>query len=120
MSHRVMSRDNAAHYVWGEGCDGWRLVDSEALSIIEERMPPGASEAPHLHRRAEQFFYVLEGEAEFHLEGERHRVTPGCGLHIPPGVRHRVVNAGAADLRFVLTSRPNTRGDRVEDPKAAG
>lgn len=27
------------HYVWGEGCDGWNLVDGPGLSVKQERMP---------------------------------------------------------------------------------
>jgi hypothetical protein len=35
----VISRDNAEHYFWGTGCDGWHLVRESGLSVIEECMP---------------------------------------------------------------------------------
>jgi hypothetical protein len=27
---RLVSRENAEHYRWGDDCDGWHLVKSEA------------------------------------------------------------------------------------------
>ena len=36
----VVSAGTADHYVWGDGCDGWHLVASDRLSVIQERMPP--------------------------------------------------------------------------------
>jgi mannose-6-phosphate isomerase-like protein (cupin superfamily) len=65
----TISRENARHYVWGENCDGWRLLQSASLSVIEEHMPPGASEVRHFHRRAQQFFFILSGEAMMETEG---------------------------------------------------
>lgn len=114
MGHGIVNRHTAEHYLWGQGCDGWRLLDGADLSIIEERMPPSTSEVLHLHARAEQFFFVLEGEALFNLGGEELRVGERSGLHVPPGIRHCVVNASERDLRFLLVSRPSTRSDRVE------
>jgi len=39
-----VSTATAEHYTWGDACDGWFLVRTPELQIIEERMPPGASE----------------------------------------------------------------------------
>lgn len=111
-----VSTHNSEHYTWGGACDGWRLVRHDALSVIEERMPPGASELEHYHARARQFFYVLEGTVSFSLAGEIVHVAPRHGLEIAPGVRHRAFNAGAVPAVFVLTSAPSTAGDRINLP----
>src|SRR5579875_1440592 len=99
-----VSVETAEHYVWGErqgpACDGWRLVQSEALSVIEERMPAGAREERHSHARARQFFYVLEGELTLEVEGRAHGVGPGQGLEIAPGSQHQAMNDSRADVRF--------------------
>jgi mannose-6-phosphate isomerase-like protein (cupin superfamily) len=58
-----VSISNAEHYVWGQVCDGWHLLKSDGLSVICERVPPGAGEIAHYHERAHQFFYVLSGRA---------------------------------------------------------
>ena len=54
-----ISVQNAEHYVWGEVCDGWHLLQREGMSIIQERVPAGASEVMHHHEVARQFFYIL-------------------------------------------------------------
>ena len=60
----VVSIENAEHYIWGDICDGWHLLKREDISIIQERVPPGATEAMHYHNTARQFFYILEGLRE--------------------------------------------------------
>ena len=115
MKKSPVSRATSPHYAWGEACDGWRLVDGAGLSVIEERVPPGASERRHSHRLARQFFYVLEGEASLEVEGTEHVLTKGRGLEVEPGGRHRFTNRSAADVVFLVISAPTTKGDRVEE-----
>lgn len=112
----VVSRDNARHYAWGAGCDGWHLLEGDDLSVIEERVPPGAAEIPHRHAHARQFFYVLSGTATLTLEGDDHRLEPGQGLHVAPGSAHRLRNASDVDLRFLVISSPKSHGDRENLP----
>jgi mannose-6-phosphate isomerase-like protein (cupin superfamily) len=40
-----------------------------AFSIVEELMPPVASEFQHSHLRSRQVFYVLDGELTMEVEG---------------------------------------------------
>jgi mannose-6-phosphate isomerase-like protein (cupin superfamily) len=112
----VTSRAIARHYPWGEGCDGWHLLEGEDLSVIEERVPAGAGERRHRHRRARQFFFVLAGEAFIELEGEPHRLRPFEGLHVPPGAAHELRNEGREELRFLVVSAPRSHGDREDAP----
>lgn len=110
-----VSAANAEHYVWGEVCDGWHLVRSDGLSVIEERMPPGTSEQRHLHTKARQFFYALAGELTLEIEGRVHRLHAGQGIEVAPGERHQAINPadGSADARFLVISAPPAQGDRV-------
>ena len=109
------SRQESLHYVWGAACDGWRLLNGEDLSVIEERVPPGAAECRHCHRLARQFFYVLEGEATMEIEGREHRLTRHQGIAVDPGQRHQFMNRSAADVVFLVISSPTTQGDRHDD-----
>ncbi len=102
----------AEHYDWGEGCEGWRLVRTEALSVIEERMPPGSAEVPHFHRAARQFFYVLAGAARFELGQEQHLLAARQGIEVPPGAPHRILSLGPAALEMLVISQPRSQGDR--------
>ena len=108
----VVSRDNARHYPWGAACDGWHLLEGDDLSVIEERVPPGAAETPHRHHHARQFFYVLTGTATIRIDGVDHLVHPGQGLHVPPGAAHSLGNTTDDDLRFLVISAPKSHGDR--------
>jgi mannose-6-phosphate isomerase-like protein (cupin superfamily) len=45
----------------------------------------------HYHRRLTEIYYVLEGEGEMELDGERHPVGPGDAILINPGCRHRAI-----------------------------
>ncbi len=102
----------APHYLWGAGCDGWRLLDAPDLSVIEERMPPGAREVAHLHQSANQLFYVLEGRLTLVLSGTERPLGPGDALNVPPTVAHQARNDSAQPVRFLVISAPSTRHDR--------
>jgi mannose-6-phosphate isomerase-like protein (cupin superfamily) len=113
MDHRVSGIDTAEHYTWGGVCDGWHLLKDPTLSVIRERVPPGAGEAAHFHVRARQFFYVLSGTATMEFEHEAVTFAAGQGLHVPPGTRHRFVNRSDAEVVFLVISSPTTAGDRT-------
>jgi mannose-6-phosphate isomerase-like protein (cupin superfamily) len=115
MPAKVISAANAEHYTWGDNCDGWFLVRTPELNIIEELMPPGTSEARHHHERARQFFFVLEGELTMEIEHHEFLVNPGEGIEISPGQQHQAMNRGRASLRIVVTSQPPSHGDRIDD-----
>jgi len=103
---------NAEHYRWGDICDGWRLLDAQHLSVIEERMPPSSSEVEHVHARATQLFYVLEGTLSLVVDAERIDLSAGDACVVHPGQSHVARNESAAQVRFLVISSPTTRGDR--------
>ncbi|MBI4913147.1 MAG: cupin domain-containing protein [Acidobacteria bacterium] len=104
----------ANHYAWGLGCEGWHLLQDPALHVIQERVPPGQSERRHRHGAAQQFFFILRGEAVLELDGAAHRLQAGEGLHVPPGRPHQFLNPTDAPVDFLVISSPTTRGDRED------
>lgn len=111
-----LSAANATHYTWGTAenpCDGWHLVRTPELSVILERMPPGANEVRHHHERSRQFFFVLEGELTIEIVGEEFTVRREQGIEIDPKASHRVFNRSSQDVRFLVISQPPSHGDRV-------
>ncbi len=110
----MIDRDSAEHYTWGSGCDAWHLVRVASLSVIEERMPPGTSEALHLHRHSRQFFHVLAGTLSIVLPDRSELLSVRQGLEIPPGTPHRVHNASGEPVEFLVVSEPPSHGDRLE------
>ncbi|MBI5531118.1 MAG: cupin domain-containing protein [Deltaproteobacteria bacterium] len=105
--------ERAEHYTWGHVCDGWHLLRSEGLSVIEERMPSGASEQRHRHARSRQFFYCLDGELTMQFDDRTVVLPPRHGIEVPPSVPHQARNCGSGDVRFLVVSQPPSHGDRL-------
>ena len=110
----IRNRHTVEHYKWGHS-DGWRLLDRSDLSVIQERMPPGAAEVKHLHRHARQLFYVLDGRVEMEIRGEVLELGPGDAIEVSPGEAHRVRNTSLTDASLLVISSPSTSGDREEN-----
>jgi quercetin dioxygenase-like cupin family protein len=114
VTSHIVSPKSADHYKWGDDCDGWHLVRTPDLSIIEELMPPGTSEIRHFHTHARQFFYALQGELTLEVEESTFVLHPGEGIEIAPGQRHQVRNQSASPVRILVTSQPRSHGDRID------
>lgn len=110
-----ISKSNAEHYIWGNQCDGWHLVKANDLSIIQERMPAKTSEVRHYHQFSRQFFFILSGVATIEVNGERIQLHPMEGIEVPPLIPHQIFNEVEHDLEFIVTSQPNSKGDRILD-----
>lgn len=108
----MISIENAEHYTWGAGCDGWHLVKTESLSVIQEKMPPQTSEVRHFHEKSNQFFYVLKGTATIEVSGARYVLKSGEGIEVACGVPHQMFNESADELEFLVVSCPPSHGDR--------
>ncbi|MCU1248171.1 MAG: cupin protein [Edaphobacter sp.] len=117
MPAQIVSTKSAEHYKWGgpqaTDCDGWHLVKTADLSVIEELMPPNTSEARHFHVHARQFFFVLEGELTLEVEHHDFVLNAGEGLEISPGQKHQAMNRGINSVRMLVTSQPPSHGDRI-------
>ncbi len=118
MPATIISTKTAEHYKWGGAqstdCDGWHLVKTPELSVIEELMPAGTAEVRHSHVHARQFFYVLEGELTLDVEYHDFVLHKGEGIEVSPGQRHQAQNKSASPLRILVTSQPPSHGDRVD------
>lgn len=113
MSAKVSIQAPLAHYQWGDGCDGWNFVEGPGLSVKQERMPAGSSEALHYHQYAQQFFFILKGSAMFEIEDESIVVNEMEGIHIRAGKQHRIINHTTSAIEFILSSQPSTVSDRI-------
>jgi mannose-6-phosphate isomerase-like protein (cupin superfamily) len=73
---------------------------------MEALVPPGGGPPPHIHRREDETFYVLEGEIEFVLGEETIVAGAGDFVSVPRGSVHCFRNSGAETARLVLTFTP--------------
>lgn len=112
-----ISKQNAEHYIWGDKCDGWYLVNHKDLSVIQERMPANTKEVRHYHKNSRQFFYVLTGISTIEIDGQSISLYPKEGIEVPPLIPHQMRNESNQDVEFLVISQPNSHntGDRVNE-----
>lgn len=77
-------------------------------------MPSGTAEKRHFHNNAEQFFYILKGEAVFYINEEKFSVKTGESITILPKSEHYISNESTEDVEFLVISAPSTNNDRIE------
>lgn len=111
---KVADKNTVEPYSWGDRSAAWPLLESESLSVKQELMAAGSTESLHLHRRSQQFFYVLDGQAVMEIGSERYYLKPGQGIRVPPGQGHRIINETKEPLEFLVISAPTTKQDREQ------
>lgn len=112
--NKITSIRDAAHFRWGDNYDGWWLKQHGSFNVIEELMPPGASEVAHLHRNTEQFFYCLGGVLNIESGDEQHVLHKNESFCITAGLAHKVFNQSAQPVRFLVVSCPALHDDRID------
>lgn len=112
--NKVMNKENAVHYIWGDVCDGWHLLNDDRLSVILENVPPGKSEKMHYHNESCQFFYILSGKAAIEIEGQIFDLNANEGIEVEPKQVHQFRNESSEDVTFIVISSPKSHGDRVD------
>jgi mannose-6-phosphate isomerase-like protein (cupin superfamily) len=106
-------KESSEHYTWGQNCNGWHLLKTDSLSVIQEMMPPNTEEALHFHHKAQQFFFILSGLATFEIEGEVIEIKSNEGFYVEPNKQHKIKNNSLTDLHFLVISEPKAHGDRT-------
>ena len=76
------------------------FADGKTLKLSVVR-PNAATHAPHTHEE-DEFFFVLEGTAEFHLDGKTKTGGPMTSFYCPSGVKHGIRNAGDTELKYLV------------------
>ena len=73
-------------------------------SLAEAQVPAGGATQRHYHKRAEEFYFILEGTGEMEIDGETRPVGPGDAILIPPGAWHTIT--ARETLRFLCCCAP--------------
>ena len=66
--------------------------------------PHKATHEPHSHAE-DEFFYVLEGTAEFYLNGETKTAGPNTSFYCPSFSEHGIKNAGDTELKYLVIKK---------------
>ena len=106
----VRSRTDAEAFTTADGSTIRVLLDAalggaREQSLAEVSLESDQATERHYHADTEEIYYLLEGEGEMEVDGERRRVGPGDAVLIPPGARHQI-RAMAGALRFLCCCAP--------------
>ncbi|HEY3081823.1 MAG TPA: cupin domain-containing protein [Chloroflexota bacterium] len=82
------------------------LFESRRLLLGINCLEPGQVQPDHGHADQDKFYFVVEGEGEFRVGGERLRGRPGCAVWAPAGVEHGVTNDGPRRLVLLVGIAP--------------
>jgi mannose-6-phosphate isomerase-like protein (cupin superfamily) len=77
-----------------------------AYAVFEGFVPPGHGSPPHVHHREDEAFYVIRGEFEFTVDGEKVIVREGGSIFGRRDVPHCFRNVGAGPGLLLITVTP--------------
>jgi quercetin dioxygenase-like cupin family protein len=82
-----------------------------AFSLHERHVPAGGRRPPaHVHPDRVEAFWVLDGAAEFELDGETVQATAGSFVLVPGGVAHTFGASARAATRVLVLHAPALDG----------
>jgi quercetin dioxygenase-like cupin family protein len=76
------------------------------VSVVESHDVPGGGPPPHIHRREDETFQVLEGEYEFLVDGKSIVAKKGATIFAPRGTPHTYRYLGQAPGRLMCIITP--------------
>ena len=75
-------------------------------AMFEAIVLPGGGPPPHIHRREDETFYVLEGEITFQVGGEKLVAGPGTFVNMPIGNPHAFKNETDQTAKMLISYAP--------------
>jgi uncharacterized cupin superfamily protein len=86
-----------------------------AYGVRANRVPPGFASVPrHVHRDAEEAFYVLAGQLAVWAAGERVDAPAGTFVLVTRGTVHSLANLGDEPVRWLTVISPAAVAEWVE------
>jgi quercetin dioxygenase-like cupin family protein len=82
-----------------EDCEG-------RYAVFHLDAPPMSGPPLHVHTREDEFFYVLEGELVFEVDGVLHTIRAGGSVGLLRGVPHRYQNFTDQTARLLIVTTP--------------
>ena len=87
----------------------WCVLYTTARSQVAVMiLAPGeaSSDGPSVHPTQDQLLYLIEGEVEAEVGGERHSLRAGQLAVVPAGTPHRFINTGSVPARTLNVYAP--------------
>ncbi|TWU51701.1 cupin domain-containing protein [Rubripirellula reticaptiva] len=84
------------------------------MTVLETVVPAGAGPPRHVHTRESETFYVLEGDFEFEVDGERTNASAGAFLIAPPNLPHSFRNVSNKPGKLLVVVQPGGFEEFIE------
>jgi len=102
----INARDRVSPFTTKDGSTIRELMHTGNQSLAEASLTPGQQTQRHYHAASEELYYLVAGEGEMEIDGERTPVTAGDAILIPPGAWHQITSTGTSELRFLCCCAP--------------
>jgi quercetin dioxygenase-like cupin family protein len=76
-----------------------------AFSLMEERLPRGAEPPPHVHRREDEAFFVLDGALTVRVGDQTFAATAGSFVFCPRDIPH-LLTVESDEVRMLTLCTP--------------
>jgi mannose-6-phosphate isomerase-like protein (cupin superfamily) len=96
--------------------DGLKIIDYTAgrdtrSSLAEITVPAGVRHRSSWSNRSDKYYYVVEGNIEFTLNGESKSLSSGDICVVHQAVRFSYVNSGSNDVKLILIHTPSFKSE---------
>jgi mannose-6-phosphate isomerase-like protein (cupin superfamily) len=81
-------------------------IQATHFSVGYVTLEPDGGQVPWHNQEQEEVYFIVEGEGEMCLGGERVELRTGQAAYIPPRVFHQLTNTGGAPLRMIYCYGP--------------
>jgi len=93
-------KTNAGYQFWFADKD---FIDGRTLKMSVVA-PHSATHPPHKHVE-DEFFFILEGTAEFYLDGKTKTAGPYTSFYCPSEIMHGIRNIGDTELKYLVIKK---------------
>jgi len=76
------------------------------MSFAEATVYPGDITELHIHKKADEIYFILAGKGIMEIEKEKSLVKKEDSIFIPAGNKHRIKNIGKTALKILCSSSP--------------
>ena len=85
------------------------------FTLLDNTNPAGTFLPPHVHKREDETFYILEGEFEFTVAGQTLTAGPGATVFAPRDIPHSFKVLSSTPGRALVLTTPGGFDKCVEE-----
>jgi len=99
----ICEKESGRDHYWHYSAEISKQADLYMVKVV---MPKGGTHNFHRHPEMSEILYILKGEAEQWVEGEKRILKANDSVYIEANVVHATFNAGQEDLEFLAILSP--------------